>query len=276
MPAAERSKGAPIRLSPVNGLRSRLPAYRQLRELRLLWDLGRLARSGDERQRYAAGLTLLDKARARLAPGYRLGEHGKAWWRDDGFFDEIDQLTVGPDFSAERKFFLRELLKLVESLEGDTAEAGVYRGASSWFICRAREGRGSRHFAIDSFAGLSAPAEEDGSYWRSGDLRTHEEAAGRVLAGFDATIVKGWIPEAFSRVDTDKLVFAHIDVDLYEPTLASLDFFYPRLVPGGIVVCDDYGFTTCPGARRALDEYMSSRPEPVLESPTGQGFLIKS
>jgi hypothetical protein len=66
-----------------------------------------------------------------------------------------------------------------------------------------------------------------------------------------------------------------VDVDLYEATLGSLDFFYPRLVPGGMLVCDDYGFTTCPGATRAVDEFMSGRPEPIIHLPTGQGLVIK-
>ena len=46
-------------------------------------------------------------------------------------------------------------------------------------------------------------------------------------------------------------------------------------VPGGLLVFDDYGFSTCPGATRAVDEFMASRPEPVIEVPTGQAFVIK-
>jgi O-methyltransferase len=52
-------------------------------------------------------------------------------------------------------------------------------------------------------------------------------------------------------------------------------FFYPRLVPGGVILCDDYGFTTCPGVRRAVDEFMADKPEHVVHVPTGHGFLVK-
>ena len=52
-------------------------------------------------------------------------------------------------------------------------------------------------------------------------------------------------------------------------------FFYPRLVPGGIVVCDDYGFPTCPGATSAVDEFLADKPEKMLSLASGGGFAIK-
>jgi hypothetical protein len=67
----------------------------------------------------------------------------------------------------------------------------------------------------------------------------------------------------------------HIDVDLYQPTLDSIRFFYPRLAPGGIILCDDYGYSSCPGAKGAFDEYMKDRPEKIIHAPTGQAFIIK-
>ena len=54
-----------------------------------------------------------------------------------------------------------------------------------------------------------------------------------VLKDFDfVKIYKGWIPEKFNLVDNSKFSFVHIDVDLYEPTLKSLEFFFPRLEEG--------------------------------------------
>lgn len=45
-------------------------------------------------------------------------------------------------------------------------------------------------------------------------------------------------------------------VDLYEPTKDSIEFFYDKLNVGGIFLCDDYGFTSCPGATKAIDEFL--------------------
>ena len=67
----------------------------------------------------------------------------------------------------------------------------------------------------------------------------------------------------------------HIDVNLYQPTLDSLAFFYPRMQHGGIVVCDDYGFSTCPGATRAVQEFLADAPEKMVALPVGGGFFIK-
>lgn len=66
----------------------------------------------------------------------------------------------------------------------------------------------------------------------------------------------------------------HIDVDIYRPTLDALEFFWDRVTPGGMVVCDDYGFSTCPGATAAMDEFFDGRA-PVMQLPTGQGLVIR-
>ncbi len=232
-------------------------------------------RFGDEARRAQARYDLLDQVRHYVMPEYTLTEFGKSWWEDANYFSTYRRLDGDQTQAADRRFFLRELLKLVEGLEGDTAEAGTFRGTSSWFICDARKPASSTHWAFDSFEGLSAPGEADGRYWRGGDLRTGAEIAARVLEDFDARVFQGWIPAVFGQAEIEKLVFAHIDVDLYEPTLASLEFFYPLTVSGGLIVCDDYGFTTCPGARQAFDEFMVSRPERIIHCPTGQGFIIK-
>lgn len=230
----------------------------------------------DPRERASAGAALAARFADRMMPGYVLGEDGKHWFRDEAFLRDFDRVAPGGNrTSAERKYFLRSLLTLADDLPGDTAETGVWRGSSSWFICDHFAGSGKTHHGFDSFEGLSAPSDADGTYWRTGDLTTGVDVAREVLAGFDVRLYEGWIPERFHEVDEVTFCLVHVDVDLYEPTRDSIEFFYPRLVPGGLLVFDDYGFETCPGARRAVDESMADRPEPVIESPTGQAFVIR-
>jgi hypothetical protein len=69
--------------------------------------------------------------------------------------------------------------------------------------------------------------------------------------------------------------FVHIDVDMYEPTRDSIAFFYERTATGGVIICDDYGFSTCPGATRAIEEFMANQPEPIVRAPTGQAIIFK-
>ena len=88
-----------------------------------------------------------------------------------------------------------------------------------------------------------------------------------------AVLHRGWIPERFPDVADERFSFVHVDVDLYEPHRDSIEFFWPRLTKGGVMVFDDYGSMYCPGARRAVDEAFA--PTDVVESPSGQAFVIK-
>jgi hypothetical protein len=232
--------------------------------------------SSDPRERASAGAALAARFADRMMPGYVLGEDGKRWFQDEEFLRGFDLVAPGGNrVSAERKYFLRSLLALTDGLPGDTAEAGVWRGSSSWFICDHFAGSGKTHHGFDSFDGLSEPTPADGPYWRTGDLGVGVDVARQVLEGFDVRLYEGWIPDRFEEVADREFCLVHVDVDLYEPTRDSVEFFYPRIVPGGLLVLDDYGFLTCPGARRGVDEFMASRPEPVIESPTGQAFVVK-
>lgn len=83
--------------------------------------------------------------------------------------------------------------------------------------------------------------------------------------------------EKFHKVQDETFSFVFIDVDLYEPTLASFEFFYPRITKGGIVVFDDYGCIQFVGAKRAIDECVSKYTKEIfLPLPLGQAFLIKN
>ena len=69
--------------------------------------------------------------------------------------------------------------------------------------------------------------------------------------------------------------FVHIDVDLYEPAKDSLEFFYPRMAEGGIILMDDYGLGTCPGVTSAGQEFFSDKPEKLVSLSAGAGYIIK-
>jgi O-methyltransferase len=259
----------------VSGVPSRLRA--PVREVLTTRRLFVAARSAPDRfDREHAGWALLAWLSARLRLSYLVTDYGKLWFEDEAFLAEYRRLVPGNDRSADRKYFLRSLLPLADGLAGDTAECGVYEGASSWFICEHFKGSGKEHLLFDSFEGLSEPAHIDGRYWQPGDLRTVQARARSTLAGFDVGFYPGWIPERFAEVENRRFCFVHVDVDLYCPTKASLEFFYPRTVPGGIILCDDHGFATCPGATRAMDEFMAGRPEPIVRCPTGQPFIIRA
>jgi hypothetical protein len=66
----------------------------------------------------------------------------------------------------------------------------------------------------------------------------------------------------------------HIDCDLYEPIRAALEYFYPRMVPGGYIVMHDYTSMAWNGAERAIDEFFADKPESVIPLPDGAGSCV--
>lgn len=211
---------------------------------------------------------------------YRLTWPHMDWWSDKEFNGYLEKFEEKDGFNTHRRWMLCQLIRLVEDVPGDTAECGVYKGASSWLICDAisRQNKYSRiHHMFDSYEGLSAPESVDGEYWSKGDLSCSEAFVLERLSDFSHMIEshKGWIPEKFEEVNDRQFCFVHVDVDLYAPTRDSIRFFYDRISPGGIFVCDDYGFSTCPGATRAVDEFLSDKPEKMIALDAGGGFFIK-
>jgi O-methyltransferase len=227
-----------------------------------------------DRARYEAGLAAVDALAKRVLPGYVMSEYGRSWQSDNVLLDRLRALEP-ESRSFDRKVTLIELLKLITGVPGDTVEVGVFRGASSVLICEGTAGEGRTHFAVDSYEGLSAPGDKDGGYWNAGDMAAPEAAVRERLSQYPAYVIRGWVPNVLGAVPAVALAFAHIDVDLYEPTCAASEWAYERLSPGGILLCDDYGFASCPGARRGLDEVLAKRPEPIIHLPTGQGLVIK-
>jgi O-methyltransferase len=225
----------------------------------------------DEKYRIAETLT------SAVYPKYKFSEFARLFLDDEDFIAYYRRfMDPGNWHSLDRKYTLDQLLKLTLEIEGDAAECGVYKGASSYLICRAIRPYGKCNHVFDSFQGLSAPTDMDGAYWSAGALQATEFEVRENLREFgNFAIHAGWIPSRFEEVGARRFSFVHIDVDLYEPTRDSVAFFYERLTPGAIMLFDDYGFGTCPGAKLAVDEFLRERPERTVMLPTGQAFLVK-
>ena len=212
-------------------------------------------------------------------PHFRFTEFGQVW-RDDKKFEDYYVGFEGNNYhSIDRKYTVNQFLQLIKNVQGDTVECGSYKGATSYLICTfiQQHEQSKQHHIFDSFEGLSKPGQEDGIYWKEGDLTTGEEICRNNLSTFSfVKYYKGWIPDRFQEVKELQFSFVHIDVDIYQPTLDSISFFYERLNKGGIIICDDYGFSSCPGAKKAMDDFFKEKPEMVIMLTTGQSFIIKA
>lgn len=219
---------------------------------------------------------LLVRIAGILCPDYPLKWPNLDWIHHPDFKAYLARFDETSGHNAERRWMMQQLLRMTDGVAGDTAECGAYVGAGSYLICRANAGRRMHHI-FDSFEGLSTPLAADGGYWMAGDLSAPEAAVAANLEPFAGhyQFHKGWIPDRFPDVADKKFSFVHVDVDLQQPTYDSIAFFYPRLSAGGILVCDDFGISSCPGATGAITKYLADKPEKMIELSSGGGFLIK-
>ena len=155
-----------------------------------------------------------------------------------------------------------------QHIEGDIAEAGVYRGKSAKVICEVKGNKPLHLF--DTFKGLPE------SMFEPVDSST-ERARRWICPGkFEASLLEvkenlkqyknifyypGLFPETAKPLKNKTFAFVHLDLDLYRSTLEALRFFYPRLNVGGIIISHDY--TTLPGVKMAFDEFFKDKPEKI-------------
>lgn len=200
------------------------------------------------------------------------------------------QTSPAPLKRRERFYALANMLDSCLRLQGLVAECGCYRGLSSFVLCRhikladgGFDGTGYRIF--DSFAGLSEPQAEDAidSADPNAFVLKRTTQRGRFAAGLDQVrealrefpgigFYPGWIPDAFPDEPESRYRFVHLDVDLYQPTRDALEYFYPRLLPGGTLVCDDYDW---PGARKAITDHCAQVQARFSLTPYNQAYIVR-
>jgi len=205
------------------------------------------------------------------------------------------------------QFFVYSLARSQCHLDGDLAEVGVYTGASAKLIAEARDslarsasdvssiplplgegadrrsaGEGGSSLRkpfhlFDTFAGLPESSAKDRNVYTGKSKPQYAcslDSVHEYLRNYaNLHFYQGLFPETAAPVADRKFCFVHIDVDLYTSTLACLEFFYPRLVPGGILLSHDYSLLT--GVKAALSEFLVDKAEALVELPTTQAMIIK-
>jgi len=131
-------------------------------------------------------------------------------------------------------------------------------------------------YLFDTFDGMPATDLTKDEH-RAGDLSdTTMERVSDLLEPCDDVVLKqGLFPDSAKGLEDERFSFVHVDVDIYQSVLHACDWFYPRLVPGGAMLFDDYGFLSCPGALQAVDEFCSREDIAKLYLGTGQALIWK-
>jgi O-methyltransferase len=178
--------------------------------------------------------------------------------------------------ASDRLTAIETLARVKAPKEGIGAEVGVYKGGSLKIIADALAPR--KVYGFDTFTGLPK------SKLSKGELHAPGEFSDTSLRGVsnylkdcsNVELILGVFPDLVdenSAIDKAKYAFVHIDVDYYLSVKESLNFFWPRMVPGGIIVFDDYEWDNCPGVKQALDEF--SEVVPIYSMANYQVFLVK-
>jgi len=165
-------------------------------------------------------------------------------------------------------------------LQGDFVECGVFQGFSTAVVAKyVHFGEQPREWYLyDTFAGIPADQLNPGdrspeSYSAPGIF----ESVRQRFSGYpNVRVVRGRIPEVLSEAAPGSIAFMHLDLNSAAAEIAALEHLYDRLVPGGYLVLDDYGWYFYRQQKAAEDPFFQARGARVLELPTGQGLVIKT
>ena len=174
-------------------------------------------------------------------------------------------------------FILYQFAKQAISVPGDLAEIGVYRGGTAKLVSELMASTGKTFHLFDTFAGMPE-TDPQRDLHRAGDFAdTSAAAVKKALEGAGGAIEMhvGFFPDTARGLEAATFSFVHVDVDIYRSVLDCCAFFYPRLTRGGVMVFDDYGRVSCPGAKLAVDEFFSDKPESPCYVYTGQCVVTK-
>lgn len=179
---------------------------------------------------------------------------------------------------VERLMFLSLAFDQIhkEGLEGDFLELGVYQGSTAAVLARYARRLDRQLYLLDTYEGF---VEEDLNGLDAGrrvDFTDTSLDAVRTRVGeVNTKYVKGYFPESAKQLPADgRYCLVHIDTDLYSPIMSGLEYFYPRMVPGGYLIVHDYGSLAWDGAERAVDIFFADKPECVIQIPDSSGSAV--
>ncbi len=209
---------------------------------------------------------------------------------EDGFKRIWEQVKPYTMTSIERGYALYKAVNYVieHDIKGDFAECGVWKGGSCMLIANILKDAGISDRAIymyDTFEGMTEPGENDIISWNGKSVidKWKADQAGlennfsgwavglnAVKANIASTgypqdrfvYIKGPVEETLPENCPESISLLRLDTDWYESTRAELEYMYPLLSKGGVLIIDDYGHFK--GAKLAVDEYFRDGKEALL------------
>lgn len=189
----------------------------------------------------------------------------------------------GESLTIEEAYQLFSSVQATATIPGVMVEVGVYKGGSAVILCEAKAERAL--YLFDTFTGMPmSQASASADAWAK---KTHQDTSVAEVKAFLAAypnveIIPGIFPMSLpEKFNTLSYSFVNLDVDLYQPTLDALNFFWPRMSVGGRLISHNYN-SVCydiddtPGVKKAFQDYFKERPHLLIEVAETQCLVIKS
>lgn len=200
-------------------------------------------------------------------------------WEDDKEFRKIIDSIIGRTLVDDQRCHILYNASInTKAVKGDIAEIGVYKGGTAKLLSmvNSMHHSGKTIHLFDTFEGMPETDKEK-------DLHKKGDFSDVSLEGVKSFLKDcgniefhpGFFPETATPVEDKRFSLVHIDVDIYKSIIDCCQFFYDRINKGGIIIFDDYGFLSCPGAKEAVDEFFKDKEEKPLYLPTAQAIVVK-
>jgi O-methyltransferase len=166
--------------------------------------------------------------------------------------------------------------------KGGILEVGVWRGGTGALMAKSALLAGSQEpvYLCDTFEGVVKAGSRDTDYKGGEHSDTSQRVVEDLLRTLDITnarILKGIFPDQTAHLIDPGARFrlCHIDVDVYQSAKDVMAWIWDRMVPGGIVVYDDYGFRACEGIAKYVNEQAAETDRLVLHNLNGHAIVVK-
>lgn len=207
------------------------------------------------------------------------------WQGDEAFMSIYNQIRNNTLVDIYRCYELWQLVQKVQSLDPHAAilEVGVWRGGTAGIMARQLANIKSKAtlYLADTFSGVAKAGSNDSFYTGGEHGDTSQYIVEDVLKNKSQypyfKILKGIFPEetADKVLITEQFGLCHIDVDVYESAKDILEWVWDKLIPGGVVVFDDYGFHSCTGVTKLVEQYRNYPDRQIIHNLNGHALMIK-
>jgi O-methyltransferase len=202
------------------------------------------------------------------------------WLSDELFIKTYDAIKDNTLVDIYRCYELWQISKRLKNSTASIIEVGVWRGGTAALLAKANN-NSSPVYLCDTFEGVAKAGEKDNQYKGGEHADTSIETVEKLMNQLDISgyhILKGIFPDVNADKITDqKFKICHIDVDVYDSAKDIFNWVWQRMIVGGVVVFDDYGFAACAGITQLVNELADNTTDAFfVHNINGHGLLIKT